>query len=137
MNSLRRFGAWLDNPSIPWKPLIIAFAAFEWLLEEYFSHRQYQVLKRKTVPVQLKEEIDQSTFDKSQAYGRAKAKYGFWKSAYSILKNYAVITYDILPIAWNLSSWTLKTYAPKWMPAGEIATSLLFIFGFQIVETIR
>lgn len=58
------------------------------------------------------------------------------KSAFSIVKNWAVITNDVFPYAWNLSAWTLKTYAPRWMPKGEIATSLLFIFGFQIAETI-
>ncbi|KAK3100904.1 zinc metalloprotease, partial [Teratosphaeriaceae sp. CCFEE 6253] len=62
----------LDNPAIPWKPLILAFALGSHALESYLQYRQYLVLHRRTIPTQLRHEIDQATFDKSQAYGRSK-----------------------------------------------------------------
>lgn len=136
MDLLHRLTTAIDRPDIPWKTLILTFGIGEFALETYLLYRQYRVLCRTRIPKQLEKEIDQPTFDKSQAYGREKAKFGLIKSAFSIVKNWAVITNDVLPYAWNLSAWTLKTYAPRWMPTGEIATSLLFIFGFQIVETV-
>ena len=54
--------ATLDTPTIPWKSLIITFSLGEYALETYLQYRQYQVLKRKTIPAQLKHEIDQPTF---------------------------------------------------------------------------
>lgn len=66
MDSLRSLAAWLDRPGFPWKNLIITFSLGEYVFENYLAYRQYQVLKRKTVPKQLKEEVDQATFDKSQ-----------------------------------------------------------------------
>lgn len=136
MDFLRHLAAPLDSPAIPWKTLILTFGIGEFALETYLLYRQYRVLSRTTIPPQLKNEIDQPTFEKSQAYGRSKAQFGLVKSAFGILKNYFVITNDILPLAWGLSSWALRSYAPRWMPTGEISTSLLFIFGFQIAETI-
>lgn len=136
MDLLGRVAAWLDNSAIPWKPIIIAFGIGHFALESALLARQYRVLQRKTIPKQLEKEIDQETFDKSQAYGRAKAQYGALKSLYGLAVNTLVIAKDILPWAYALSSYTLKTYAPRWMPSGEIATSLLFIFGFQLFETI-
>ncbi|KAJ8608802.1 hypothetical protein MRB53_039487 [Persea americana] len=76
MDFLRRLGAGFDSPTVPWKSLIITFAVGQFALESYLSYRQYRVLQRKTVPPQLKNEIDQATFDKSQKYGRAKSKFG-------------------------------------------------------------
>ncbi|KAK4500330.1 hypothetical protein PRZ48_008519 [Zasmidium cellare] len=136
MDLIRNLTAALDNPTIEWKKYILVFSAIEFTLESYLLARQYSVLCSKKIPKQLEKEIDQETFDKSQKYGQAKAKFGVVKSAFSLLKNAYVIVKDILPRAWGLSAGVLATYAPAWMPKGEIATSLVFIFGFQILETI-
>ncbi|KAF2166600.1 hypothetical protein M409DRAFT_66607 [Zasmidium cellare ATCC 36951] len=134
MDLLRDFT--LDNPAIPWKTWILRFGFIEFALETYLLYRQYWVLCSGIVPKQLEKEIDQDTFDKSQRYGRAKAKFGVIKSVFSLVKNVYVIQKDLLPYAWDLSAWVLRTYAPRWMPTGEIATSLVFVFGFQIVEMV-
>ena len=135
MDFLRRLGAGLDNPAIPWKSLIITFAIGEYALESYLSWRQYQVLKRTTIPKQLKNEIDQQTFDKSQAYGRAKAKYGFVSGLWGQLKNFVVINYDVYPKLWAITGLWLTQYAPGRFQ-GEITHSLLFGFTYSFVETI-
>ena len=135
MDFLRRLGTGLDNPSIPWKSLIITFAVGEYALETYLSYRQYKVLQGKTVPKQLKNEIDQATFDKSQAYGRAKAKFSFVNGLWSQIKNYIVITSDVYPQLWAVTGLWLT----KWAPArfqGEITQSLVFAFTYSFIETI-
>lgn len=107
----------------------------EYCLESYLSYRQYKVLQRTTVPAQLKHEIDQKTFDKSQAYGRAKAKYGFVSGVWGQIKNYVVIQYNAYPILWAVTgSWLVK-YAPAWLQ-GEIAHSLVFAFTYSFAETL-
>ncbi|KAK5113893.1 hypothetical protein LTR85_010426 [Meristemomyces frigidus] len=125
----------LDNPAIPWKSLIITFALSEYALETYLSYRQYKVLQRTTVPPQLKHEIDQKTFDKSQAYGRAKAKFGFVSGVWGQIKNYIVIQYNAYPYLWALTgTWLLKYASPRFQ--GEITHSLLFAFTYSFAETL-
>ncbi|KAI7501074.1 CAAX prenyl protease 1 [Hortaea werneckii] len=125
----------LDNPSIPWKQLILTFAVGEFCLETYLQYRQYRVLQRKTIPPQLKNEIDQKTFDKSQAYGRAKAKFGLVQGIWSQIKNIAVIKYDMMPLLWAATGTFLANYAPARFQ-GEITQGLAFAFAYSWIETL-
>lgn len=135
MDFLKRFGAGLDSPGIPWKSLIITFALGEYALETYLSYRQYRVLQRTKVPKQLEKEIDQKTFDKSQAYGRAKAQYGFISGLWGQVKNYLIITHDVYPKLWALTGLWVGRYSP--MPfKGEITHSLVFAFAYSFAETL-
>jgi STE24 endopeptidase len=135
MDLLRRLGAGLDSPTIPWKSLIITFAVGQYALETYLQHRQYQVLKRKTVPKQLKQEIDQETYDKSQAYGRAKSKYTFISNTWNQVKNYVTISYNVYPKLWAITGIWMNSYFPSRFQ-GEITQSLLFGFTYSFAETI-
>jgi STE24 endopeptidase len=135
MDFLRRLGAGLDDRNIPWKTLIITFALGEYALESYLSYRQYQVLQRTTVPKQLKNEIDQETYDKSQKYGRAKAKFSFVSGLWSQVKNLFVIRYDVYPRLWAIAGLAMTKYAPARFQ-GEITQSLVFAFGYSFIETI-
>lgn len=135
MDFLRRLGAGLDNPSIPWKSLIITFSLAEYALESYLSYRQYRVLQRTTVPQQLKHEIDQPTFDKSQAYGRAKARFGFVSGIWGQVKSILVITQNVYPRLWAVTGLWLTTYLPARFQ-GEITHSLLFGFTYSFAETL-
>nr|POE63387.1 caax prenyl protease 1 [Quercus suber] len=135
MDFIHRLGAGLDSPFIPWKKLIIGFALAEFGLESYLAYRQYQVLQRKTIPAQLKNEIDQPTFDKSQAYGRAKAKFGIVKGVWDQLKNVFVITQNVYPVLWATTGLWLTRFAPLRFQ-GEITHSLVFAFTYSFIETI-
>jgi len=127
--------ATLDTPTIPWKSLIITFSLGEYALESYLQYRQYTVLQRKTIPAQLKHEIDQPTFDKSQAYGRSKYWYGLVHSAFNQVKNIAAITYNLYPNLWILTGGWLARYAPSAF-RGEITHSLVFAFTYSFAETL-
>lgn len=76
MDVLQRLARFLDRPLFPWKKLIVGFSLAQYLFEGFLSLRQYQVLKQTRPPKVLSSEVSQEVFDKSQAYGRAKAKFG-------------------------------------------------------------
>ena len=135
MDLLRRLGAGLDNPNVPWKSLIVTFAVGQYCVETYLAYRQYRVLQRTQVPVQLKHEIDQETFDKSQAYGRAKAKFTFVNNLWDTVKGIAVIQYNVYPFLWAAAGTLLTRFAPASLQ-GEITHSLVFAFGYSFIETI-
>ncbi|KAH9845349.1 CAAX prenyl protease 1-like [Teratosphaeria destructans] len=130
--------ALVDRPSIPWKTLILTFALGEYTLETYLAYRQYQVLKRTQIPSQLKREIDQATYDKSQEYGRAKAQYAFCNKAFETLKAITLLRYNGYAYLWSASGSLLaSTFAnPDSVWRGEIAHSLLWITAYTLLEKI-
>lgn len=133
--SLQRLARALDRPLFPWKKLIVGFYLGQYVFEGFLSLRQYGVLQHKKPPKVLEDEISQETFDKSQAYGRAKSKFGFVASLYGVIQNTAFIYFDVLPKIWDLTG----TWLPKLLPAkytGEITHTLLFFFVFNIIGTV-
>lgn len=127
--------AFLDRPTIPWKPLILTFALGEYGLESYLAWRQYRVLQRTRIPAQLQHEIDQTTYDKSQAYGRSKYWFGLARGLYAQVKNVLVIRGDVYKHLWVV----VGSVVARWMPAafrGEITQSLAFVFAYFWLETL-
>jgi STE24 endopeptidase len=134
MDILQRLALLLDQPGFPWKKLIIGFSIGQYVFESFLSLRQYQVLKQTKPPKVLKNEVSQEVFDKSQAYGRAKAKYSLVSGLYGQIQNTAFIYYDILPKLWSLTSQWLH-YLPSRF-TGEITHSIIFVLSFIIIQQI-
>lgn len=91
------------------------------------------MLQQPKPPVVLSKEISQETFDKSQAYGRAKAQFSLVSGLWAQIQNVAFIHYDVLPKLW---SWTGDLLL-KWAPArftGEISHSILFVLTFILIQ---
>lgn len=81
----------------------------------------------------LSKEISQETFDKSQAYGRAKAQFEIISGLWAQIQNVAFIQLDVLPKLW---SWTGDLLL-KWAPSrftGEISHSILFVLTFIVIQ---
>ncbi|KAL8695511.1 MAG: hypothetical protein Q9218_000089 [Villophora microphyllina] len=135
MDLLRRLGRFLDRPGFPWKTLIIGFGITQYVFEGFLSLRQYKILQQTKPPKALEGEIKQETFDKSQAYGRAKAQFGFVASLYSQVQNFGTIYYDVLPRLWDLTGFWLYRYSPKGF-TGEIMHTLIFFFTYNFITTV-
>ncbi|PSN65627.1 CaaX prenyl protease [Corynespora cassiicola Philippines] len=130
---LQRLAQWLDRPFFPWKRLVVGFSLAEFTLENWLLFRQYRVLQRTTVPKALEKEIDQETFDKSQAYGRAKAKFGFISGLFNQIKSLAVLYLNAYPIVWGIAGSVIANYAPARF-SGEITRSLVFVYLFGFID---
>jgi len=135
MDILQRLAQFLDRPLFPWKKLIIGFSIGQYVFEGFLSLRQYQVLRQTRPPKVLENEVSQEVFDKSQAYGRAKAKYSLFSGLYGQIQNTAFIYYDVLPKLWALTgSWLLR-FAPERF-SGEISHSIVFVLTFIVIQQI-
>ncbi|KAK3185917.1 zinc metalloprotease [Lecanicillium sp. MT-2017a] len=133
MDFLQRLARFLDRPLFPWKKLILGFSIGQYVFESFLTLRQYRVLQQPKPPVVLSKEISQETFDKSQAYGRAKAQFSLVSGLWAQIQNVAFIHYDVLPKLW---SWTGDLLL-KWAPArftGEISHSILFVLTFILIQ---
>ncbi|KAI9750564.1 MAG: hypothetical protein M4579_006414 [Chaenotheca gracillima] len=135
MDVLQRLARMLDSPSIPWKSLIVGFSIGQYVFESFLSMRQYKKLQGKKPPKSLEGEVSQEVFDKSQAYGRAKAKFGFVNELYGQVQNLVVIYGDVLPKLWGITGLWLAHYAPARF-SGEISHTLVFFFTFNIITTV-
>ncbi|KAK4223536.1 peptidase family M48-domain-containing protein [Podospora fimiseda] len=135
MDFLQRLARFLDRPLFPWKKLIIGFSVSQFVFEAILGIRQYRVLQRTKPPAVLQHEVSQEVFDKSQAYGRAKAKFTLVNNLYGQLQNLAFYHFDILPKLWSWSGDLLLRFAPARF-SGEISQSIVFILGFIFIHQI-
>ncbi|GIK03616.1 hypothetical protein Aspvir_007689 [Aspergillus viridinutans] len=135
MYILEQLARLLDRPLFPWKNVLVGFSLGQFILEGFLSFRQYKVLQRTKPPKVLENEVSQKVYDQSQAYGRAKAKFGFISGLYGQIQNLAFIYGDVLPKLWGLSGLLLARYFPSRFQ-GEISQTLLFIFGFNLISTV-
>lgn len=133
--SAQQLARFLDRPMFPWKRLIVGFSLAQYLFEGFLSLRQYKVLQQTRPPKVLENEVTQEIFDKSQAYGRAKANFGFVSSLYGLVQNLGIIYYDFLPKLWAITGVWLTRYFPT-QYTGEIVHTLIFFFTFNLITTV-
>ncbi|KAI5461625.1 peptidase family M48-domain-containing protein [Mariannaea sp. PMI_226] len=132
MDFLQRLARFLDRPLFPWKRLIMGFSVGQYLFEAFLTFRQYRILQKTKPPVVLSKEVSQEVFDKSQAYGRAKAQFSIIDGLYGQIQNLAFIHFDILPKLWSWTGSLLLRFAPERF-TGEISHSIVFILAFMTI----
>ncbi|PHH61782.1 hypothetical protein CDD81_7946 [Ophiocordyceps australis] len=132
MDFLQRLASLLDRPLFPWKKLILGFSIGQYVLESLLTLRQYRVLQRTKPPAVLAQEISTETFDKSQAYGRAKARFEIVSGLWSQLQNIYFVQADVLPRMW---AWT-GALAAHWGFGGEVGHSIVFVLGFVVLQQV-
>ncbi|KAF1815677.1 CaaX prenyl protease [Eremomyces bilateralis CBS 781.70] len=132
---LQRLARFLDRPFFPWKKLVVGFSLGQFALENWLLYRQYKVYQQTAKPKALTDEITQETFDKSQDYSRAKARFSVISSLFNEAKSMYMLYIDIFPLGWALAGAAVA----QWLPApftGEITRSLIFVFGLSILDTV-
>lgn len=92
-------------------------------------------MQRTKPPKVLEREVSQEVFDKSQAYGRAKAKFALFNGLYGQIQNFAFYHFDVLPKLWSWTGNLLLRFAPARF-TGEISHSIVFILSFIMIHQI-
>jgi len=109
---------------------ILLFLWLEYLWELYLDIRQYRLCeKTKDVPSELCDVMTKDTFDKARLYTLDKDRYGFIKSAFSILTMTFVIYSGLLATVWTCS----ESISP-WK--GEVSTSCIWLFLLTTMSTV-
>jgi len=90
---------------------VIVFSWLVYFWETYLSHRQRRLFKATTsVPVELKDTIDEETFQKSKAYSIDKSIFGFWSGLYSQIEGTAILVLGGIPFLWAFSADLLSSF---------------------------
>ncbi|KAF9927734.1 CAAX prenyl protease 1 [Linnemannia zychae] len=131
------FGTLLNynKDTFPYKEFVLGVMYTVFLWEEYLRFRYYKKLCTTEVPKALQEHVTQETFDKAQAYGRDKARFGLVESLFGIIQNTLCIVYDFLPWLWNFSGdimFKLVGYGSEY----EITQSIIFFVFLTLFSTI-
>ncbi|KAH6611428.1 hypothetical protein Trco_001448 [Trichoderma cornu-damae] len=129
----QRLSQFLDRPLFPWKRLILGFSVGQFAFESFLTLRQYRVLQQPKPPAVLAKEVSKDTFDKSQAYGRAKAQFSLVSGLWGQVVNFAFVQLDVMPKLWSWTGHLLLKYAPARF-TGEISHSIAFVFAFMLIQ---
>lgn len=113
----------------------MGFSVGQYLFETFLTLRQYRILQKTQPPAVLSKEISKETFDKSQAYGRAKAQFEIVSGLWAQVQNVAFIQYDVLPKLWSWTGDLLLRLAPARF-SGEVSHSILFVLSFIVIQQI-
>jgi len=93
----------LSNIDILKCVIVFSWVVYAW--ETYLSHRQRSLYKSTTsVPGELKDTIDDETFQKARAYSIDKSVFGFWSGLYSQLEGTLILTLGGIPYLWRVSA---------------------------------
>ncbi|KAK5993949.1 CAAX prenyl protease 1 [Cladobotryum mycophilum] len=131
----QRLSQFLDRPLFPWRKLILGFSVGQFLFESFLTVRQYRVLNLPKPPAVLAKEVSKETFDKSQAYGRAKAKFSVVNGLWGQIANFAFIQFDVMPKLWSWTGDLLLKWAPERF-SGEISHSIVFVLSIMLIQQV-
>jgi STE24 endopeptidase len=117
-----------------WKAIIVGVSLLHTAVESYLTTRQKRVLSRRQPPAVLAREITTEAFDKSQAYGRAKANFSLWSNAYGQICNVLFVYLDAMPRLWRFAGAVVASDAVPSRFAGEKSQSVVFLLALMQVQ---
>lgn len=134
--------SFFDDPSVNWKTIVTTLLIGKYAFETYVDYRQYVVYQRKVAPASIRKEITQETFDKSQKYSRAKAKFSFVSGAIEIAKDLASIKFDLLPKLWTVAGALLARLSSvavigRFFGASVMSQSIVFFAISTVLSTLE
>jgi len=110
---------------------VIVFSWVVYFWETYLSHRQRTLYKCTTsVPSELKDTIDDETFQKARAYSIDKSVFGLWSGMYSQIEGTVILVLGGIPFLWALSG--------DWLASMDYSTDyeILHSLTFTLLATL-
>ncbi|PKI83545.1 hypothetical protein MVES_002387 [Malassezia vespertilionis] len=105
-----------------------------YLFELFISLRQYQLYAKPTPPKALVPYVSMETFQKSQAYGRDKARFSIISDACSHLFNLFMVSCDIYAWAWVWSGALLALFGA---PQNELTQSAMWVIVTTAIREVE
>jgi len=126
LTAIERRLAWVSVDPIDWKFYVQAFCWSVTLFESYLLLRQYPLYSKTEPPAALSAHISASDFQKSQNYGKDKAKYALLSGLYKQCLDSAMLHYGFYAWCWDAAGRLLTRlgYGPEY----EIPQSIAFVF---------
>ncbi|KAF4622317.1 hypothetical protein D9613_009267 [Agrocybe pediades] len=134
LNNIQRHLAFVAVDPIDWKFYVQSFSWAVTLFESYLLIRQYPLYSKKEPPAALAKHFDAGVFEKSQNYGKDKAKFAFFSGIFKQLLDSLLLHYGFYAWSWTAAGKliTKAGYGPEY----EILQSIAFVFILFILSSL-
>lgn len=123
--------AWVQTEPIDWQLYVQGFSWAVALFESYLLLRQYPLYSKTEPPAALKKDFEPGQFEKSQAYGKDKAKFALISGLWKQCTESALLHYGFYPWAWEAAGNLVAKFG-----YGEIPQSIVFVFTLYFGSTL-
>ncbi|KAG6826164.1 hypothetical protein H0H92_000914 [Tricholoma furcatifolium] len=130
-SSLQRHLAFVATDSINWKFGVQAVSWTVTLFETYLLLRQYPLYSKTQPPAALAEHFEVETFQKSQNYGRDKAKFALISGLIKQSLDSIFLHFGFYPWSWDVAGRLLTFFG-----YGAEYESIVFVFVLYFLSTI-
>ncbi|KAF5320063.1 hypothetical protein D9611_010292 [Ephemerocybe angulata] len=126
--------SWVQTEPINWKLYVQAFSWTVTLFESYLLLRQYPLYSKKAPPAALEKDFEPGAFEKSQAYGKDKAKFALFSGLYKQILDSTLLHFGFYAWSWQAAGQLIAKlgYNSKY----EITQSIAFVFILYFLSTI-
>ncbi|CAN3500364.1 CAAX prenyl protease 1 [Diutina catenulata] len=90
-------------PNDSWNSILIGITVARYIFIQYLDYRQYRFYQREQPPIAVKGVVDNDTYAKSQAYGRANTKLKAVEATTKAVFDIAIVHFNYYPSLWNLA----------------------------------
>ncbi|EAU83492.1 metalloendopeptidase [Coprinopsis cinerea okayama7 len=125
--------AFVQTDEIDWKFFVQACSWTVTLFESYLLLRQYPLYSKTAPPPALKDSFEPGQFEKSQAYGKDKAKFALFSGLYKQLVDSLLLQFGFYAWAWRISGVLLSAVGKE---GYQILQSIVFVFTLYFLSTL-
>ncbi|EPS96954.1 hypothetical protein FOMPIDRAFT_1150347 [Fomitopsis schrenkii] len=119
---------------LDWKTYVQAFSWAVTLFESYLILRQYPLYSKPAPPPALAEHFTDEVYQKSQTYGKDKAKFSLLAGLYKQLVDSGMLHYGVYAWAWNVAGRLTARFG--YGPEYEITQSNVFAIVLFFVSSL-
>jgi STE24 endopeptidase len=134
LSKIQRQLSFVAVDPINWKAYVQYFSWGVTLFESYLLIRQYPLYSKSEPPASLAEHFDAGVFEKSQNYGKDKAKFALFSGLYKQVLDSVMLQYGFYAWSWSFGGRLLTKFG--YGPEHEILQSIIFVFTLFLLSSI-
>ncbi|KAF9039259.1 peptidase family M48-domain-containing protein, partial [Panaeolus papilionaceus] len=134
LNAVQRQLAFVATDSIDWKFYVQSFSWAVTLFESYLLIRQYPLYSKTKPPPALASHFEPGVFEKSQAYGKDKAKFALFSGLFKQCLDSLMLQYGFYAWSWSAAGSLLAKVG--YGPEHEIKQSIAFVFTLFFLSSL-
>ncbi|KAF9072524.1 peptidase family M48-domain-containing protein [Rhodocollybia butyracea] len=132
--AVQRHLAFVSVDPINWKFYVQVFSWGVTIFESYLLLRQYPLYSKTSPPEALASHITQEDFEKSQKYGKDKAKFSIFSKLFSQCVDSAMLQYGFYAWCWGAAGTILGKFG--YGTDYEILQSIIFSFTMYLLSSL-
>ncbi|TFK71002.1 metalloendopeptidase [Pluteus cervinus] len=119
---------------IDWKFYVQVFSWTITIFESYLLIRQYPLYSKTKPPEALANHFTDDVLEKSQKYGKDKAKYAFFSGIYKQVLDSSILHFGFYAWTWNAGGTIIAKFG--YGPEYEILQSIAFVFTLLLLSSL-